>query len=147
MKLAKALKLKNKLLKEYNVTLSRMIQSNCYDVDTKKVYNAATLFNEAVAQRDKYVALKAAIHTTSDPIRSKIFELGELKSFLGKMGSLHTTEGIVKESSYSGGSIKTYAADISEEKKQEIIKAIEDAIEFIQEEIDTFNATTDIVGF
>ena len=142
MKLAKALKLKNKLLKEYNVTLSRTISSNCYDVD-----NSAVLLEEAIVQRDKYVSLKAAIHSTSEPIRKKIFELGELKSFLGKINSLHTTEGIVKESSYSGGTVKTYAADISEQRKQEIIKSVEESIENIQEEIDVFNATTDLVGF
>ena len=147
MKLAKALKLKNKLLKEYNVTLSRTISSNCYDVDTQKVYNSAVLLQEAIAQRDRYVTLKAAIHSTSEPIRKKIFELGELKSFLGKINSLHTTEGIVKESSYSGGTVKTYAADISEQRKQEIIKSVEESIENIQEEIDVFNATTDLVGF
>lgn len=147
MKLAKALKLKNKLLKEYNVTLSRVVTSNSYDVDTKKVYNAAELLVEAVTQRDKYVSLKAAIHTTSEPIRKKIFELGELKNFLSRINSLPTTEGIVKESSYRSDSVNTYAVDITEQQKQDLIKAVEDAIENIQEEIDQFNATTDLVGF
>ena len=147
MKLAKALKLKNKLLKEYNVTLSRTISSNCYDVDTQKVYNSAVLLQEAIAQRDRYVTLKAAIHSTSEPIRKKIFELGELKSFLSKFESLTTREGIVKDSNYNGTTVKTYAADISEQSKQEIIKSLEESIENIQEEIDSFNATTDLVGF
>ena len=147
MKLAKALKLKNKLLKEYNATLSRTISSNCYDVDTQKVYNSAVLLQEAIAQRDRYVTLKAAIHSTSEPIRKKIFELGELKSFLSKFESLTTREGIVKDSNYNGTTVKTYAADISEQSKQEIIKSLEESIENIQEEIDSFNATTDLVGF
>jgi hypothetical protein len=147
MKLAKALKLKNKLLKEYNVTLSRTISSNCYDVDTQKVYNSAVLLEEAILQRDRYVTLKAAIHSTSEPIRKKIFELGELKSFLSKFESLNTREGIVKDSNYNGTTVKTYAADISEQSKQEIIKSLEESIENIQEEIDSFNATTDLVGF
>ena len=147
MKLAKALKLKNKLLKEYNVTLSRTISSNCYDVDTQKVYNSAVLLQEAILQRDRYVTLKAAIHSTSEPIRKKIFELGELKSFLSKFESLTTREGIVKDSNYNGTTVKTYAADISEQSKQEIIKSLEESIENIQEEIDSFNATTDLVGF
>lgn len=147
MKLAKALKLKNKILKEYNTTLSRTISSNCYDVDTKKVYNAAVLLEESIELRDKYVTLKAAIHTTSEPIRKKIFELGELKSFLSRINSLPTTEGVVKESSYRNDSVNTYAVDITEQQKQDLIKAVEDAIENIQEEIDQFNATTDLVGF
>ena len=147
MKLAKALKLKNKLLKEYNVTLSRTISSNCYDIDTQKVYNSSVLLEEAILQRDRYIALKAAIHSTSEPIRKKIFELGELKSFLSKFESLNTREGIVKDSNYNGTTVKTYAADISEQRKQEIIKSLEESIEDIQEEIDAFNATTDLVGF
>ena len=37
MKLAKALKLKNKKLKEYKSTLMKVIQHNSYDVDNKPI--------------------------------------------------------------------------------------------------------------
>ena len=80
MKLAKALKLKNKKLKEYKSTLMKVNQNNSYDVDNKPIYDSGKLYNEAVEQLKDYLELKSAIHTTSEPIRFKIFQLGEIKS-------------------------------------------------------------------
>ena len=44
MKLAKALKLKNKKLKEYKSTLMKVVQNNSYDVDNKPIYNSYNLY-------------------------------------------------------------------------------------------------------
>lgn len=147
MNLAKALKLKNKKLSEYNKTIQKMRAYNSYDVDSKKVYNSKELMTQAEAQLNDYVALKTAIHLTSEPIRSKIFRLGELKSFLSNITNMSTTEGIVKSSSYSSTTTSTYAVDITEEEKEAKLKVIQDEIEAIQDEIDTFNALTSIVGY
>ena len=147
MNLAKALKLKNKKLSEYNKTIQKMRAYNSYDVDSKKVYNSKELMTQAEAQLNDYVALKTAIHLTSEPIRSKIFRLGELKSFLSNITHMSTTEGIVKSSSYSSTTTSTYAVDITEEEKEAKLKVIQDEIEAIQDEIDTFNALTSIVGY
>lgn len=147
MNLAKALKLKNKKLSEYNKTIQKMRAYNSYDVDSKKVYNSKELMTQAEAQLNDYVALKTAIHSTSEPIRSKIFRLGELKSFLSNITNMSTTEGIVKSSGYRETTTITYAVDITEEEKEAKLKAIQDEIEAIQDEIDTFNALTSIVGY
>jgi hypothetical protein len=147
MNLAKALKLKNKKLSEYNKTVQKMRAYNSYDVDSKKVYNSKELMAQAEVQLNDYVALKSAIHSTSEPIRAKIFRLGELKSFLTNISSMSTTEGIVKSSNYSSTSTFTYAVDVTEEEKEAKVKLIQDEIEAIQDEIDTFNALTSIVGY
>lgn len=147
MNLAKALKLKNKKLSEYNKTVQKMRAYNSYDVDSKKVYNSKELMIQAEVQLYDYVALKTAIHSTSEPIRSKIFRLGELKSFLNNILSISTTEGVVKPNGYNSTSVSTYAVDITEEEKEAKVKSIQDEIEVIQDEIDTFNALTSIVGY
>jgi len=147
MNLAKALKLKNKKLSEYNKTVQKMRAYNSYDVDSKKVYNSKELMIQAEIQLYDYIALKTAIHLTSEPIRSKIFRLGELKSFLNNILSISTTEGVVKANSYNSTSVSTYAVDITEEEKEAKVKLIQDEIEAIQDEIDTFNALTSIVGY
>ena len=146
MKLAKALKLKNKKLKEYKSTLMKVIQNNSYDIDNKSIYNSTDLYNEAVAMLGDYLNLKTAIHTTSEPIRLKIFQLGELKSLLNTVNGLDTKSGVHKEG-YREVTLRTYEASITEEEKNAKVKNIEDSIELIQDEIDTFNATTELVGY
>jgi hypothetical protein len=154
MKLSKALKLKNKKVQEYNDTLSKMIANNSYDVECKKNYNSLELYEKAKQQMGDLVLLKTSIHTTSEPIRHKIFLLSELKSFLGNIKVIDTKEGLVKVTGYSrfstvstGDKPSNYAADINEETKSATIKALEESIENTQEEIDTFNATTDLIGY
>jgi hypothetical protein len=150
MKLAKALKIKGKKLKEYQTTLSKTISHNSYDVDVtdNRIYNSKELLSKSQDLLNDYIAFKAAIHNTSAPIRSKIFRLGELKFFLDRINDMSTVAGIRKSESYSGTPvINTYKADISETEKNDLIKLLEDEIEEIQDEIDTFNATTDLVGY
>ena len=146
MKLAKALKLKNKKLKEYKSTLMKVIQHNSYDVDNKPVYDSKELFQDAEKKLADYLDLKTAIHSSSQPIRLKIFQLGELKSLLNTVNNLDTKSGVFKEG-YREVSLTTYEAKISEEEKAAKVKTIEDTIELLQDEIDTFNATTELVGY
>ena len=121
-------------------------QNNSYDVDNKPVYDSLKLYNDAVEQLKDYLELKSAIHTTSEPIRFKIFQLGELKSLLNTVNGLDTKSGVHKEG-YREVTLRTYEASITEEEKNTKVKTIEDSIELIQDEIDTFNATTELVGY
>ena len=146
MKLAKALKLKNKKLKEYKSTLMKVIQHNSYDVDNKSIYDATNLYNEAVELLKDYLELKTAIHISSEPIRFKIFQLGEVKSLLNAINGLDTKSGVYKEG-YREVTLRTYESSITEEEKALKVKTLENTIELLQDEIDTFNATTDLVGY
>ena len=146
MKLAKALKLKNKKLKEYKATLMKVVQNNSYDIDNRPLYDSKELLNDAQIKLADYLDLKTAIHTTSEPIRLKIFQLGELKSLLNTVNGLDTKSGVYKEG-YREVTLRTYESSITEEKKGDAVKTIEDTIELLQDEIDTFNATTELVGY
>ena len=149
MKLAKALKLKNKKVSEYNSTLEKMANSNTIEKDSKKHYNSKELSNLAEAQMEDLIQLKTAIHSTSAPIREKIFRIGELKSYLGYINRLNTTEGIVVKQ-YRGGIDSApliYVVDFNELEKVEKAKVIQDQIELLQEQMDSFNATTNLKGY
>ena len=146
MKLAKALKLKNKKLKEYKSTLMKVVQNNSYDVDNKPIYNSTNLYNESVELLKDYLELKTAIHISSEPIRFKIFQLGEVKSLLNVINGLDTKSGVYKEG-YREITLSTYESSITEEEKNTKVKNLENTIELLQDEIDTFNATTELVGY
>ena len=147
MKLSKALKLKNKKVNEYNVTVTKMVSHNSYDVDTKRVYNSNVLLEEAIKQQNDLIKFKTAIHLTTEPIREKIFRLAELKNFLMNLSRLNTTEGKVKSRGYDGSDVSVYECFINEEQKVQLMTSIQNTIEEIQDEIDTFNATTDLKGY
>lgn len=147
MKLSKALKLKNKKVNEYNNLVSKMVNHNSYDIDTKKVYNSQSLYMSAIDAREDLIKFKTAIHLTSEPIREKIFRLGELKNFLMNLNRLNTTEGIVKSRGYGESDKSTYACSITEEQKVEMMESLQTEIEDIQDDIDAFNATTELVGY
>jgi hypothetical protein len=142
MNLAKALKVKNKKIAEYNKTLQKVMAHNSYDVTSKKDYNAKTLLQLAEVQLQQYVDFKTAIHKASEPVRHKIFMIGELKSLLNRIQSLSTTEGVYKDRYSSEGS--TFAADITQLEKDAKIEELETAIESLQDELDYFNAITEI---
>lgn len=142
MNLAKALKVKNKKIAEYNKTLQKVMAYNSYDVTSKKDYNAKNLLQLAEVQLQQYVDFKTAIHKASEPVRHKIFMIGELKSLLSRIQSLSTTEGVYKDRYAPEGS--TFACDITQLEKDAKIEEIETAIESLQDELDYFNATTEI---
>jgi len=148
MKLAKALKLKNKKVSEYNSTVEKMANSNTIEKDSKKHYNSKELSVLAESQMQNLIQLKTAIHNTSAPIREKIFRIGELKSYLGYINRLNTTEGVVKQSYRGADSTPlVYVVDFSEAEKVAKAKEIQDQIEVLQEELDSFNATTNLKGY
>jgi hypothetical protein len=66
----------------------------------------------------------------------------ELKSLLNRIQSLSTTEGVYKDRYAPEGS--TFACDITQLEKDAKIEELESAIESLQDELDYFNATTEI---
>jgi hypothetical protein len=147
MKLSKALKLKNKKVTDYNNTVTKMVSYNSYDIDTKQSYNSTELYMEVIDKREDLIKFKTAIHLTSEPIREKIFRLGEYKNLLINLNRLSTTEGVVKSRGYGESDKSTYACSINELQKVEMMDWYQTEIENIQDEIDVFNATTELVGY
>jgi len=147
MKLSKALKLKNKKVNEYNNLVTKMVSHNSYDIDTNQTYNSTELYMEVIDKREDLIKFKTAIHLTSEPIRENIFRLGEYKNLLMNLNRLNTTEGVVKSRGYGESDKSIYACSINELQKVEMMEWYQNAIENIQDEIDVFNATTELVGY
>jgi hypothetical protein len=147
MKLSKALKLKNKKVTDYNNTVTKMISVNSYDITSKRYYDTRKLLEEVIVKRDDLIKFKTAIHTTSEPIREKIFRLGELKNLLMNFNRLSTNEGVIKSRGYGTEEVTTYKCTINELEKVALIESIQTEIEDIQDDIDVFNATTELKGY
>ena len=145
MKLSKALKLKNKKVNEYNNLVTKMVSHNSYDIDTNQTYNSTELYMEVIDKREDLIKFKTAIHLTSEPIRENIFRLGEYKNLLINLNRLNTTKGVVKSRGYGESDKSTYDCSINELQKVEMMEWYQNAIETIQDDIDTFNATTELV--
>ena len=144
MKISKALKLKNKMVAEYTDLLNKMVSSNSSDKSVKKNYNSKDLYTQVVAAQQEIVRLKTAIHKASSPVRSKIFEIGEVKNLLSYFNRMSTVEGIVKNRGYSAATEDEFVVDFNEVEKVALVKDLQERIENLQEELDSFNATTEV---
>ena len=147
MKLSKALKLKNKKINDYNNTVTKMISANSYDITSKRYYDTKLLLEQSIVKRDDLIKFKTAIHLTSEPIREKIFRLGEVKHFLMNLNRLSTNEGIITSRGYGSEEVKTYECTINELDKAALMEGLQTEIEDIQDDIDAFNATTELKGY
>jgi hypothetical protein len=98
---------------------------------------------ELESQKELLVSLKTRIYKTNMPIQHKIFRLAELKTEVKFWSGLPTKEG-VEYDRYSKDMFE-YTAHFNDvfvrNKKEELQKEIEK----VQEELDYFNHTTDLV--
>ena len=144
MKIAKALKLKNKMVAEYTDLLNKIVSSNSSDKSAKKNYNSKELYEQVMDAQEEIIRLKTAIHKASAPVRSKIFAIGEVKNLLNHFNRMSTVEGIVKNRGYSAATEDEFVVDFNEAEKVALIKYFQECIENLQEDLDSFNATTEV---
>ena len=142
MNISKALKEKSRLLKKYNETLNLAVSNNSKDTKVKNYHSSNLLISESVKLMGDLVSLKTKIHIASSPVREKIFLLGELKNFAMQVKRMSTFEGELNESYNS--SVKLMEVSINEVDKIAFVNSIEVQIEALQDELDQFNAITEI---
>lgn len=143
MTLAKALKQKNKLVKELQNLQSRLLAHNCYFAQNSIKFSSTTILEEITNKRTELLTLKTKIALANTNIQGKILEIGELKSFVNILKAMETKEGFQSERYSSEGPIE-YKSQINEEQKIKLVEEVENQIESLQEEIDTFNHKTEI---
>lgn len=91
------------------------------------------------------ILLKLTLMEATKKIQEKIFELGEAKSEISIYQGLNTTSGRVRQHSYrEGDSVITFTAVISKQEKDKTVKALQEKIDNLQQEIDAHNNTTKI---
>ena len=144
MTIKQALKLKNKLIKQIGENTKLMQEYNSIEVGNERPYSSVELLSQISEDTKELAKLKSKIHIANTPVLSDIFLMSELKSMTQALKKMDCTEGKSNRDRYrlESDSIKT--SEISLVKRNETIKELEGRIEVIQDELDLFNATTQI---
>lgn len=145
--LAKALKLKNKLVREMGQHISRFQTFNSRQDDQKLNFDPKTEYEQWLLKATKLVELKTAIALGNKDITEDIIHMGELKSIISNLSGVSTREGVeMRESRHENKpDVKiTYVAFMNDKAIADAIKALEGQIETCQENIDKHNHTTTI---
>lgn len=140
MKLSKALKHKKKLIKQIDEMYLRFSKYNSTEKNVEASYDPEEAYLKWCALVQELVELKTKIHIANVPIMGKIFAMAEYKTQIHKLKSISTKQGMVR----SYDSSIEYVAFMNEVDKDSVIKAFENRIETLQEEIEEFNAITKI---
>lgn len=142
---AKALKLKNSLVKQISTLQMKMELYNSYTVGSETPYNTKNVLTELENKTQELVNLKTALTKANGPIQDKIYKISELKSMVGRLKNISTNAGKSSSRSYGGVSEPIeYKATITTLELEDLVKTKELQIESLQEEIDTFNHTAKI---
>ncbi|MFA5754416.1 MAG: hypothetical protein WC905_03645 [Patescibacteria group bacterium] len=144
MKLAKALKEKNRLVGEINRLKALIIRDNSIEStmalkkDRKQQWQD---YRNAVAA---LIKIKTAIFKANVGIYETIVNMGELKNELTWITQLNTTDGVVTNSNYRGDGVSqtTYSAFLTQEDIDAAIVRNQNIIAELQDELDEYNANT-----
>lgn len=141
--LSKALKIKNRLVSDITDYQKKIIEYNQVHTGDKVPYDTRELLAYLLESKERLITLKTKIHTTCEPIREKIFKLGELKDTLKFLSDVPTKTGMVKASPYSHETVEMSSC-ISTIDMEVTRNTLRGEIEDIQDSIDLFNAKTKI---
>jgi len=145
MKLYKALKLKKKLVGEIAKLKSQIQSKNSYLISTSNVlkYDVREIEKELDAKLTELVDLKLSMYRANLPIQKTIFDLTETKGLLAFWTSVSVTEG-EQLLGYSDTTVRQYGVCIDEVERDQKVKILQTKIDTMQEELDTFNYTTEL---
>lgn len=151
MNIAQALKQKNRIVGEMNEIWKQIVKNNSYhtneagDENPNKqiVVDAWERYN---VLRIDLVRIKAAIQEASAPIADKLVALAELKSQINILDQISAPqEKVISSSRFDEKTTVTYYKNVFSE--QDIVsfkKVFQNQINELQDEVDAFNATTQI---
>jgi len=145
MKLAKALKQKNRLAGEVAQFKELLTRQNSRSAKQKFDYNNHEVFTNLRKKVDELVATKAAIGAANAEVYPKIFRLAELKGLVTTLKGLSTKEGVFAESlGYSQSVEVEYVAQIKKAEVDKLVEELEKEIQELQDALDEFNFTRSV---
>jgi hypothetical protein len=146
MKLAKALKEKNRLVGDICRIKNLIQRENSRNVKSTAKTDRAALWKELADTTGRLVALKAAIFRANAGIYEKIVMMAELKSKATWITSLNTTDGVIETPNYHGEGVttETFDAFLKQEDIDKMTVDLQTAIADLQDEIDEYNATVTV---
>lgn len=145
MNIKKALKEKNRLVKEIQDLHVRVAAYNSIEVGNVRPYSAKESMEKINQLSNELVELKTNIHRANAPIYHHIFRLSELKSMITRIKNLDCNEGSVQD--YYSRNRETplvKETEISIVERDEMVKHMEGQIEEIQDILDNHNQVTQI---
>lgn len=146
MKIAKALKVKNRLAGEIAGLEGIIRRENSRRDDNPSQVNVQEQLQKLASKRQELIDLKGGIAVATAPIASKLARLSEIKSGINFLTSLPTREGEELVGTLTKESVLKYkwTAFINREEADKIIVQLQEEINTLQDEIDEFNAITNI---
>lgn len=145
MKLSKALKVKNSLVKEINDLKAKIQKHNVVIDDNDFQFDTKDLYKQLLDKSAKLALLKKEISVANGSIIQNIFNLAEFKGIIAMLSELNTQKGTVSSENFRGGEVKhTYKPQIDDQFVSDAIKGLEKSMETLQDEIDEYNATHEI---
>lgn len=142
MNINQALKVKNRLISEINEHAEITQRFNSIEKGNLRRYSIKDSLAKIESLTLELVELKTKIHKANEPVLDKIFLMSELKSFVKNLKKIPVEEGTITSRYGQVQEQKEVEINISELKQ--IIKEVERKISEIQDELDVFNATTEI---
>jgi len=145
MKLAKALKQKNKLAGEVAQLKELLAQQNSRSTKQKFDYDNKQVLADLRTKIDELIATKAAIGAANAEIYAKIFRLAELKGLVATLKGLATKDGVFAESLGFSQSVEVeYVAQIKKAEIDQMTRQLDTEIQELQDALDEFNFTHSI---
>lgn len=146
MKLFQALKLKNRLVGEVQRLQEILQRENARRSDSVSTIDRERMFASLVETQLKLSNVKSAIAIANVNIYGKINLISEYKSFINFLKSLTIRE--TQEVLFVGRDqeklVYNWDSFITTEKRDEHIVNIQNLISNLQDEIDNYNAVTDV---
>jgi hypothetical protein len=146
MKLYKALKLRKKLVGEITALKQKIQGKNSYmkgSLNPEK-YNVPKLYEELLEKIDQLTGLKFAINEANREIQAQIYTLAEYKALIAFWNSVSTVEGVQEGGRFGSEALREYCVQVDEETRNGYVKVFQARVDAIQEEIDTYNYTTEL---
>ena len=140
IKLAKAIKIKKRMALDLADIKQKIQRQNTYVDGNAPLKSTTELLEDYEKSLAKYIEFKTKIQRANAPIFAKIFELAETKGYLQGINRFQTEV----DNSYMQPGQKEKRSSLATHDKEDLIKALKDKIEKLQDELDAFNATTEI---
>ena len=147
MNIAKALKVKNRLIGELKSLRERFASVNAYIDNDGSTVDRGAIFKSIGQTQERLIALKSALAYASANIAHKLVEIAETKSELEFFKNLYILEGFTSSYEFDADGkqiIKQIPRKnhVDENTRQDIMKSLSDKIANLQDEIDDYNAMT-----
>lgn len=144
VRIRKALQIKNRIAGEI-AQLQKLIQTNNSHQEFACKFDINKLLLDRATAVKKLIAVKTALAVANVAIYEKIALMAELKAEVALYRSLNTTEGETEHGYGERAKTIKIIATINAIQVEERVKQLNLEIEKLQDEIDYFNSTTEVV--